>query len=248
MFALKKALTPFLLPPGLFMVLLFLSGLWFLYKKNIRAGGLNFIMGGLMWLLTLTPVSNIMIRGLESGMEIPKHLSGDVIILLGGGGYDKAPDFTGTGSLSSDALARVVTAVRLQKRFNVPIIVSGGQVYKHIAPEAIIIRRFLIDLGVPPDKIIVESKSRDTLENAKYSIQICDTRGYKNPILLTSAYHLKRSILSFKKFGKEVIPFPAIFHSWDGRKYLWIDYLPGSFKYTRIAIKEYLGLIYTKYL
>lgn len=246
MFLLKKALTPFLLPPGIFILLLFFSGGWFLFKKKIKAGVFNFVIGSLMWLLAITPVSNAMLRGLESGFEIPTHLYGDVIILLGGGVYDKVPDFSGTGAPSSDAFARVVTAARLQKRLNVPVIVSGGQVYRHIAPEAIIIRRFLIDLGVPAKKIIVEDKSRDTLENAKYSNEICKELGYHKPILLTSAYHLKRSILSFKKIGKQVIPFPAVFYSWDFRQYFWMDYLPGSFRYTRMAIKEYFGLIYTK--
>ena len=60
-------------------------------------------------------------------------------------------------------------------------------------------KRFLTDLGVPDPMIIVEDKSRDTIENARYARQICERRGFVRPILVTSAYHLKRSVLSFSK-------------------------------------------------
>jgi len=78
-----------------------------------------------MWALSISPLSDAMIRGLESGYGIPKNIKGDVIILLGRGVCDKAPDLTGLGAPSDMYLTRIVTAVRLQKRLNIPVIVSG---------------------------------------------------------------------------------------------------------------------------
>lgn len=246
MFIFKKAVVPFLLPPGVFVLLLMLSGAWFLKKNNFKTGLFNLALGCLMWLMTITPIANGLLRGLESGFSIPEALQGDVIVLLGGGVYDKVPDLSGMGVPSGEAMARVIAAVRLQRQLKVPVIVSGGKVFKHINSEADILKRILVDLGVPYDQIITEDSSRDTLENAKFSKKICEEKGFNRPILLTSAFHLKRAELSFRKAGQQVIPFPAAFKSWKPRQYIWRDYLPGSFKYVRLAIKEYLGLIYTR--
>jgi len=62
--------------------------------------------------------------------------------------------------------------------------------------------------------------------------------------LVTSAYHLKRSVMSFEKVGLEVIPFPASFKTWPDKEYRWNAYLPGDFTKASIAIKEYLGLVF----
>ena len=243
MFILKKILAPFLMLPGIFIGLLICSGVWFSLRKQWKAGLLNCSIGIFMWALSLSPVSDMMVRGLESDFKIPKNPHGDVIILLGGGVSDKAPDLTGVGAPSGDMLERTVTAVRIQKRLNVPIIVTGGVVFKGKAAEAPIVKRFLVDLGVPSERVIIEDKARDTIENAKYSKEICEKDGYKNPILVTSAYHMKRAVLSFKKVDMDVLPFPAGFRTWENKKYGWESYLPGGFEDVNTAIHEYLGLL-----
>ncbi|WP_333654286.1 YdcF family protein [Dissulfurispira sp.] len=246
MFALKKILTAFLLPPGIFIVLLLFSGLWFLFKKNWKAGIINCFLGISMWAFSISPVEDAMLRGLESDFRIPENPHGDVIILLGGGVYDNAPDLSGIGAPLEDMLGRIITAVRLQKRLNVPVIVSGGAVFKGRKAEAPIVRRFLIDLGVPDKKVIIEDKSRDTIENAKYTAAICRKLGYNKPILVTSASHMRRSVMSFEKVGMKIMPFPANFKTWKNKKYGWEDCLPGSGK-TRGAMKEYIGLLFYKF-
>ena len=111
-----------------------------------------------------------------------------------------------------------------------------------------IVKRFLVDLGVPSEEIIIEDKSRDTFENAKFTQEICVRLGFKNSILVTSAYHLKRAIMTFEKVGLEVLPFPAGFKSWQGKNYRWKSYLPGDFSTASIATKEYLGLVFYKFV
>jgi uncharacterized SAM-binding protein YcdF (DUF218 family) len=243
MFILKKILTSFLLPPGIFVTVLIVSGVWFLSQRNNRAGVLNLVIGLFMWFLCLGPVANTLIRGLESGFEIPADPKGDVIVLLGAGVYDKARDLTGIGAPSDTALSRIVTTARLQRILDVPVIVSGGKVYQFKTAEAPVLRRFLIDLGVPDHMIIIEDQSRDTIENARYTREICERRGYIRPILVTSAYHLKRSVLSFTKAGLDVLPFPAGFRSWENRRYGITAYLPNGLGTTGSALKEYLGLL-----
>lgn len=248
MFMAKKILGPFLLPPGIFIILLIFSGVWFLFKRHWKIGALNCSIGIFIWVLSISPVSDVLLRGLESQFKMPEKPQGDVIILLGGGIYEGAFDLSGIGTPSEEMLGRTVTAVRLQKRLNIPIIVSGGQVFKYMSSDAVIGRRLLIDLGVPPNRIILEDKARDTFENAMYTKEICLKSGFKKPILLTSASHMSRSVLSFKKVGMDVMPFPVNFKTWDNKKYTWDDYLPDpwGFKDTYIAMHEYLGLLFYK--
>jgi uncharacterized SAM-binding protein YcdF (DUF218 family) len=246
MFILKKILTPFLVPPGIFIISIIICAVWFLRRKKWKAGITALIFGCLAWALSIAPFSDAMINGLESEYNIPKNIQGDVIILLGHGIYDKAPDLTGSGSPSGIYLTRIVTAVRLQKRLHIPIIVSGIEVLGDKVKEDHIVKRFLTDLGIPADKIILEDKSRDTFENAKFTQKICARSDFTNPILVTSAYHLKRAVMSFKKIGLQVLPFPAGFKSWKGKQYRWSSYLPGDCSTASIAIKEYLGLIFYK--
>ena len=250
MFFFKKILTPFLLPPGIFIVLLIFSGMWFIFKlkKYWKFGFFNCLTGILLWVLSISPVSDVMLRGLESDFTIQKKPEGDVIILLGGGAYDGVPDLSGVGAPSGDMLERMVTAVRLQKKLDIPIIVTGGKVYEHRKAEAPVVRRFLIDLGVPANKVIVEDKSRDTIENARYTSEILKKNSYKKPLLVTSAYHMKRSILSFEKAGIRVMPFPAGFKTWQNKKYGWEGYLPDvtSLEGVYIALREHIGLLFYK--
>ena len=164
MFMLKYALIPFILLPGAFITLLIISGIWFLFRKNLKAGVVNLIIGALMWSLSTSPASDAILGGLEHNFTVPKNPKGDVIIILGGGAHDGAPDLSGVGTPSEMMLFRVVTAVRLHKRLRIPIIVSGGTVFKHVKPEAPIVKRFLVDLGVPDNAIIMEDKSLGTVK------------------------------------------------------------------------------------
>jgi len=108
MFLFKKILTPFLLPPGIFILFLIISGIWFLFKKYWKTGLLNCSIGILLWVLSISPVSDAMLRSLESEFSIPQNPKGDVIILLGGGIYDEVPDLSGVGAPSGDMLERMV--------------------------------------------------------------------------------------------------------------------------------------------
>jgi uncharacterized SAM-binding protein YcdF (DUF218 family) len=249
MFIVKKIVTPFFVPPGLFIVLLLLSSLWFLRRKNRKASAINFFLAFFIWLISISPVSDAMLRGLEGQFSIPGNPEGDVIILLGGGANDEVPDLSGIGAPSEEMMGRVVTAVRLQRRLHIPIIVSGGTVFKDRKGEAPIVRRFLVDLGVPEQDVITEEKSRDTIENARYTVKICGARGYSRALLVTSASHMRRAVLSFRNAGMEVTPFPSGFKALGNRRYGWEDFLPdpGELKKVSTAMREHIGLLYYRF-
>jgi uncharacterized SAM-binding protein YcdF (DUF218 family) len=242
MFLLKKAITPYLLPPGLFIVVLLLSGFW-LFKKSWKGGLVNIMIGFFLWGASISPVSDGLMKGLETGLTVTDNPRGDVIIVLGGGVYDSVPDLSGEGAPHEDTLARLVTAVRLQKRLQVPVIVSGGAVFPWRKAEAPVDARVMEDLGVSTDKIILEERSRDTLENAQQAAEICKKYHFSHPLVVTSAYHMKRAILSFNMVGIDVTAVPCGFKIWK-KTYHWDDYLPTELSNTSTACREYIGLLY----
>lgn len=247
---LKFAVSSWLVPPGLFVALSLLGGAWLLRKRKWAGGGILLVLAALIWALSLPPVSERLLLGLEGPFKPLPKPSGDVIVLLGGGVHGFAPDMTGVGTPSAEMMGRIVTAVRLQKRLGIPIIVSGGRVFHRDPEEAPIVSRFLSDLGVPADKIILENGSSDTLENGRYSGLICRQRGFERPILVTSAFHMRRALLSFEKAGVKASPFPSLFLGRGGKAYGWQDGFPniGSLWASSVALRESLGLMAYRYI
>jgi len=222
MFIIKKVISPFLVPPGIFILIILASGLWLLFRKKRKVGILNICIVCLMWLLSIQPVSDLLLKGLESGLQIPQNPKGDVIILLSHRVYNEAPDLSGTGYPSGEMLDRMFTATRLQRKLNIPVIVSGGYLsestYNQNWPQ--VVERLIGEIGGYPDKIIIENESRDTYDNARNSSLICLKHDFKNPILVTSAYHMRRSVMSFKRFGVSVLPVPTGFKTWKHKNYM----------------------------
>lgn len=248
MFILKKLITPFIIPPGCFVILLLFSGAW-MWRRNLkRCASFNMVAALLLWIVSISPVSSALIGGLESGLTIPSHPRGDVIILLGGGILDGVPDLTGSGAPAGEMMARLVTAVRLYRRLPVPILVSGGSGFAGRAPEAPVIGRFLVDLGVAEDQVLLESHSRDTRENARYCSEMVRRRGFRSPLLVTSAYHMRRSVREFEQAGVAVTPFPAQFTTAGGLPLLWAEFLPraDALVQSAQAMREYAGLLFQR--
>ncbi len=243
---LKSILTSFILPPGIFIIILIFTAIWFFYRQKKDAACIKLIIGLVMWLFSISPFSNTLLNWLESDYEVSSTPHGDVIILLEERTYPHLPDISYTVRASEIMFSRIYTAAKLQARLKIPLIVACGAKKNADTSPAIIIKQHLINFGVYPEKIIIDERSRNTYENAKYTREVCEKRGFKIPILVTSAYHLKRSSLSFKKAGMRVIPYPANFLSWENREYSWKSFLPkyNNFRNTAIALKEFLGLLF----
>ena len=62
---------------------------------------------------------------------------------------------------------------------------------------------------MPEDRILVEGESQNTVQNAAYTARILKEHGLERPILVTSAFHMKRSVLNYEKLGIEVVPYPT---------------------------------------
>ncbi|MBF0542097.1 MAG: YdcF family protein [Nitrospirae bacterium] len=246
MYLIKTILTTFILPPGIFIVLLLVTSKHYLFKKSHSAGISLFIMAVFIWLLSIQPTADYLLSGLEYVNSIPNEPTGDAVLLLGNGQYTNTPDLTGLGSPAEEMLVRLFTAYRLYKAQDMPIVVLGYDIDTENTDNKPMIERFLTDFGVPEDKIIIETSSHDTIENARNAKLICRYMNFQSPILVTSAFHMKRAMLCFKRVGLRVIPVPASFKSNLDAYYYWKSYLPKSeyLDKSAIAIKEYVGLMF----
>ena len=252
LFILSKTLGVFLVPPGLFVLLLFLSLLFFLLKK--QKVGLVFLSFSLFftYCISIEPGKDLILSPLENAYPHPdlSTVKCQYIVVLGGGEIPHSPAENGKASVRPAVAKRLYEAFKLYKERELPILVSGGNVYGTEAEsEAEAMARFLETIGVPAGKITEERKSRNTLENGIYSYEILGRRGIEEICLVTSAYHIPRSVMIFKEVGFKVTPVPADYRIYRER-YSWYSYLP-RVDYLQDSLngfKEYVGILYFELL
>ena len=202
-----------LMPPGIFVLMLFALSLFACYRGERFWARSMALLCALLY-LSASPLVSERLMGYLEGTYMPPHdPQGDAIIMLGGGAFSDVPDVDGEGALTSEPSARLLTVARLYRKLQVPILVSGGKVFQESGEEANLAKRDLISLGVPKDAIIVEDKSQNTRENAAFSARLLRERGLIHPILVTSAFHMRRSVLNYQKEGIDVVPYPTAYRA-----------------------------------
>ena len=241
MFILKKIIEAFVLPPGFMVPVMAVLGIY-LWKRSRGGALVCAALAALIWIGTSGRFCDQLLRPLEDAYPVPAKPEGDVIILLCGGFRGTRKPYSASERLAPGTLERAAAAYKLHKKTGLPLLVSGGAPFSD-EPEAEAAAAFLRELGVPAKMILTETRSRDTLENAAYSAAICREKGFKKPLLLTSAYHMPRAMLLFTKAGAgEITPFPVARRS-DGPHY-FNDWLPGAVLEARLAGNEYFGIIF----
>lgn len=244
----KFLYSTFLFPPGSIIVALLLL-CYYLYKRKCSGAKIAFLLTFIFYLSTTSLVSDQLIRSLEARYQPPNHVQGDVIIMLGGGATLDTPNVNGLGHLSGFAANRLLTCAQLYHSLHIPIVISGGKVLETTGTESEIAKVILIGLGVPEDQIIAENKSLNTTENARYTKKIIEQYGFKEPILVTSAFHMERSVLQFKKAELSVLPYPTDYQTNIHRKFELYQLWPsaGALLNLNLALKEYTGILAVKW-
>lgn len=154
-------------------------------------------------------VANPLLKNLQDYSPISnKQIKPNRAIILLGAGVDKYKSKIGTNILANSRILETLRIYTLAKKANInyKIIISGGDPKSYGQSEAEVYEKVLEQLGVPKKDIILENKSLNTYQNARYVSKIIKKLPYKEYILVTSGIHMKRSILYFEYFGVEVIP------------------------------------------
>jgi len=247
---LSKIVEQLLLPPG---GLILLGGLGVVFWRRVWGRLLVVFSLSLFWLLSTEPVRDILLEPLEQKFPaVALSLQPEdemAIVLLGGGLYEKAPEYGGSDQLGPYSLRRTVYAADLAIQSKLPIYTSGGHpLSQQAGSEGGVMGRWLRRLGVPADSIDVETASNTTWENAERLAPMLEQAGIRKVVLVTSAWHMPRSVWCFTEHGFEVIPAPADYlreaAPYDARSYFprW-----NVLNESVLALHEYLGIFWYRF-
>ena len=114
------------------------------------------------------------------------------------------------GRLSRSLEYRCEAAVSAWKQGIAPVIIAcGGKTGEAPCTEAETMAEYMIRLGAPADAVVLEDKSRNTVENLKNAKAIMDEMGLADAAIVTSDYHVQRAIWIARKFAIRACGVPA---------------------------------------
>jgi uncharacterized SAM-binding protein YcdF (DUF218 family) len=260
---LPSVLTHLLLPPGLGITLAVIFGagvLWLTKRSKLR----TFVRCMFVFSLALSYALTTRTMGyhlaslvegdeleslpLETLLELRGKVSapGAIVILGGGLKYDSR-ETPHTTNLNQRASVRVQYGAYLAKHTELPVLVSGGVGGGFDAAEAFVMARTLAEsYGVQARW--QEAYSQTTAENAYFSAVALKAAGIKKIVLVTQAYHMRRSALAFEAQGLEVIMAPCGFLSGRAAD-THLSWLPalGGVEAAFVTSHEIVGLVYYRF-
>jgi uncharacterized SAM-binding protein YcdF (DUF218 family) len=213
---------------------------------------------GLIWLCAMPLSSRQLIWGLEdrAAALTPRQLPrADAVVVLGGGLRPALPPRQGVEV--AEGGDRLLRGVQLVRRGLAPLLVtSGGRVsftgHDPAPPEALWARDLAQELGLPADRIMINPGSRTTAEEARDIGALGRRRGWTRVLLVTSAFHMPRSLATFQqRSGLTVVPVACDYQLPDRAHYghptlgnTLKSLLPDAeaLYLSTVALKEHLGL------
>jgi uncharacterized SAM-binding protein YcdF (DUF218 family) len=250
MFFYVAKLGYFFIQPSNFLIgLVFVGLLLYTFKEGSKTGIRLAWLGCLgVAVCGLSPAANWIILPLEERYPRPEKVSGyDGIIVLGG-----AVDTIVTGGRGDTALTtsgeRITIAARLAEQLpDADIIHTGGKgvVVSAQATEAEGAARLFEDFGISPNRIILEDASRNTWENAVLTKKLVKPLPGQKWLLVTSAYHVPRSMGVFEAAGwTGITAYPVDFRTRGAEdKTLGFSGISKGLRRFDVAFKEWIGLV-----
>lgn len=201
-----------------------------------------FLVG--VYTLALPRVALALLRLTEAKASAAEMAGAQAIVILAGGKvleYDRDNRVV-EAAPNAFTLERLHEGVRIARATGLPVLVTGGTTDGELPTEAEIMRRVLVrDYGITPRW--VEQNSRNTIENAALSAPLLKAQGIERIVLVTHAFHMRRSAWLFANAGFNVAPAPV--HPITTRsESTYVDYVPTMQSLLRsyYAFNEMAGL------
>ena len=211
--------------------------------RALMAGAIIALAAGL-----LTPLGALLLGPLEERFPRPP---GDIpppagIIVLGGALDTEKSEARGEVYFSPDA-ARMIAGIELARRYpTARLVFTGGSagLLGERPPEAISARKLWLSLGVPAERMTFEAKSRNTWENALFTRDLVKPKPGETWLLVTSAWHMPRSVGIFRHLGFDVIPYPVAYRTFgDERDFLQPTQMFDKVLMLDYSVREWVGLL-----
>jgi uncharacterized SAM-binding protein YcdF (DUF218 family) len=234
------------LRPGTAAILLALLGLILLWRGR-RWGRWPALAGiGFLGLLALLPLDQPVLQPLEDrfprpAME-PRHIDG--IVVLGGAVEQRLTEARGLPALNG-AAERMTEPVALMRRHpEARLVFTGGtgSLARGTLSEADVARQLWLDLGIPAERMVFETASRNTHENAVNTFGLVRPKPGETWLLVTSASHMPRSMGVFRKAGWQITAWPVNFRT-GADSGVWLETsFPVRLQEFEWGTREWLGL------
>jgi uncharacterized SAM-binding protein YcdF (DUF218 family) len=206
-----------ILPPGVFFLLLAAGLIW--SKKHRWARWLAALSLVAFISLTLKVVAYQLVAPFEArfpplDMKVVNSLAPEesMIVVLGGGRTLGALEYPEGETLSAGSLRRTVYAAQLAARTGLPLAVSGGSPNGGALGEALLMKN-LLERGFKQRVTLVEDKSFDTRQNARYIGKALAGGKVRTVVLVTDVTHMPRAARAFEAAGLKVVPAPVYFRA-----------------------------------
>src|SRR5256885_2410771 len=247
-FVLAKILGFFALPSNI-LVSFGVIGIVLMGTRFAQAGRRLAVASMLLIAIAgLSPLGNAIILPLEERFPPWNALRGAPtgIISLGGAFDTVVSPARGEVALN-EAAERLTAIAELARRFpHARIVFSGGSgrlIYGG-ATEAELAARLFESFGIAKERIILEGKSRDTEENARFTKELLQPKLGERWLLVTSAHHMPRSVGVFRAAGFPVEAFPVDYRTRGAADILRpFSTLGDGLRRTDTAAREWVGLV-----
>ncbi len=217
LFYASKLLAAFL-QPLTWAAVLFLLALWWLPKRPV-AGRRALIAGiGISAVLGWLPLPDALLRKMENQYPAPQgSLKPYVGMVVLGGAIGISDGEQDIRRYTLDASAQRMTApVALLRQYpHMMLLFSGGQsnvIAKEIS-GADVAGEFYANMGLSAERLLYERAARNTYENAVLSARVPGVDKTQPWLLVTSAWHMPRSVALFQREGWNVTPYPVDFRT-----------------------------------
>lgn len=214
------------------------------YRKKTAMEFL-FVSVAIFWIFTTPIVSSYMLGSMEQQfLPVPINESpqADAIVVLGGS--VAVPDRPRIEVELTDTSDRILHAARLYRAGKAPLVIATGGA-SNSPPEAYVMKALLKEWGVPGKRIVMETKSLNTYQNAVNTKPLLDKLRLKKVLLVTSAIHMPRALATFQTLGIHAIPSPTDYLEAYRKNYEITDFMPDihAIGKTSMVIKEVLGMM-----
>lgn len=246
-FVIAKFVSLWLLPPAFFILLLGFAVFYF-HKRPTRAKKLVIVTLALIGLTSLPIVSGGLLTLVETypalSAEQVKSTNAQAIVILSAGWETAAPEYGGD-TVDKLTLERLRYGVYLHRKTGLPILVTGGSpLIEHTPLGELMAHSLEQDFGL--SAAWVETKSRNTAENANFSADILRKENLSRVLLVTHAWHMRRSVPVFESAGLTVTAAPTVFEGFHGEGLEITDFLPNmtSLHESYYALHEMIGYLW----
>ena len=202
----------------------------------------------ILFVTLYTTSGNYLLQGLEERFPKPGGDPEDVkCMIVLGGAFENDVNTARHGIEFADGADRFIEALRLAQKYpQSRILVSGGDGSLSGAYEgdAAASKRFFPLFGIGTERLIEEMQSRTTYENAVNTREFLAQQGLSHCLLITSAFHMPRSVGLFRKLGIDIVPWPTDYRT-TGNVTLGLDFTQPSLNAENLgaAIREWYGLV-----